>query len=241
MDKRITDFMTRLRQTSDFDQALTVATQGLENLGASTVVWWFGDPDNNNIWSTCPPSWFPYYFDQGYWLYDPLVRHCQSGVRPLVYGTEPAFTGQLHPRARQAFHETTEFGMHSGIQVPVRLGSGVASGGVNVGSHYSAPDLVRKFGEERLPVTHIMALLAHDHLAGLLGGTRVETEATLSPRQKEVLLWLAKGLNIEQIAERLGLTRITADIHIAKAREKLNAATREQALAIALRRGLITP
>jgi PAS domain S-box-containing protein len=57
---------------------------------------------------------------------------------------------------------------------------------------------------------------------------------TLSPREREVLGLLARGLTGEQIAERLVLSPETVRTHIRNAREKLGASTRVEAVTIAL-------
>jgi PAS domain S-box-containing protein len=56
----------------------------------------------------------------------------------------------------------------------------------------------------------------------------------LSPREREVLALLARGLTGEQIAERLVLSPETVRTHIRNAREKLGASTRVEAVTIAL-------
>ena len=62
-------------------------------------------------------------------------------------------------------------------------------------------------------------------------GRRVRT---LSPREREVLGLLARGLTGEQIAERLVLSPETVRTHIRNAREKLGASTRVEAVTMAL-------
>jgi PAS domain S-box-containing protein len=57
---------------------------------------------------------------------------------------------------------------------------------------------------------------------------------TLSPREREVLGYLARGLTGEQIAERLVLSPETVRTHIRNAREKLGASTRVEAVTTAL-------
>ena len=57
---------------------------------------------------------------------------------------------------------------------------------------------------------------------------------TLSPREREVLGLLARGLTGEQIAERLVLSPETVRTHIRNAREKLGASTRVEAVTMAL-------
>jgi DNA-binding NarL/FixJ family response regulator len=66
-----------------------------------------------------------------------------------------------------------------------------------------------------------------------------ERIGVLSPREREVLDLLAKGLNGEEVAERLVLSPETVRTHVRNAMEKLDASTRVHAVAIALRRGEI--
>ncbi|WP_171060501.1 helix-turn-helix transcriptional regulator [Poseidonocella sp. HB161398] len=61
----------------------------------------------------------------------------------------------------------------------------------------------------------------------------------LSGRERDVLCLLAAGLDNRRIAEKLGLAEVTVRMHLAKAREKMGAATREQALVLAMARGLL--
>lgn len=61
----------------------------------------------------------------------------------------------------------------------------------------------------------------------------------LSPRETEVISLLAKGMRTGQIGECLGIRCVTVDLHIRNARKKLNAATREQAVAIAVARDIV--
>lgn len=65
--------------------------------------------------------------------------------------------------------------------------------------------------------------------------TRVE----LTPREMGVLRELAAGKSNKEIAAALGIAEGTAKIHVARLYEKLGVSTRTEALAAALRRGLI--
>ncbi len=71
--------------------------------------------------------------------------------------------------------------------------------------------------------------------AGFLG----MTYGPLTGRERDVLSFLACGLDNQQIAERLGLAEVTVRMHMSKARRKMGAATREQALALAMARGML--
>ena len=63
---------------------------------------------------------------------------------------------------------------------------------------------------------------------------------TLTPREREVLRLAADGLSSEKIGERLFLSPQTVRGHVGNAMAKLQAHTRTQAVAIALRERLIT-
>ena len=69
---------------------------------------------------------------------------------------------------------------------------------------------------------------------------RTETdEIRLTGREREVLILLAQGLQLDEIAARLGIGSETVRTHVRKAGERLGAANRTHAVAIAIRRKLI--
>jgi len=61
----------------------------------------------------------------------------------------------------------------------------------------------------------------------------------LTDRERDVLIHLAEGLSHNEIGKRLGISGETVRTHVQKACERLGAATRTQAVATALRLGLI--
>ncbi len=63
----------------------------------------------------------------------------------------------------------------------------------------------------------------------------------LNDRQIRVLQLLIEGNNIGQIADELSLSRRMVDVYIHQIKALLDATTREQAVAIAIKRKLITP
>jgi DNA-binding NarL/FixJ family response regulator len=62
---------------------------------------------------------------------------------------------------------------------------------------------------------------------------------SLTQRELEVLKLLAEGLQHEEIGRRLGISSETVRTHLRKASDRLGASTRTQAVATALRLGLI--
>ena len=72
----------------------------------------------------------------------------------------------------------------------------------------------------------------------LRGGPR--RRGSLTERELDVLRLLAEGLPHEEIGRRLGIGSETVRTHLRKASERLGASTRTQAVATALRLGLIS-
>ncbi|HYL55265.1 MAG TPA: response regulator transcription factor [Gemmatimonadales bacterium] len=69
--------------------------------------------------------------------------------------------------------------------------------------------------------------------------SRPEPGASLTEREREVLALLAAGLPNRAIGARLGISEHTVKTYVAAILDELDAATRAEAVAIGLRRGLI--
>jgi DNA-binding NarL/FixJ family response regulator len=82
-------------------------------------------------------------------------------------------------------------------------------------------------GKKRIP-SEVAACLA-EHLG----------EEDLTPREMEVLRHAANGNRNRDIAEKLFISEETVKVHIKHIMEKLGASDRTQAVAVALRRGII--
>lgn len=57
---------------------------------------------------------------------------------------------------------------------------------------------------------------------------------TLTPREKEILIWLAKGVTNKEIARKLDLTESTIKVHVQNVLKKLNLHSRVQAAIYAI-------
>jgi DNA-binding NarL/FixJ family response regulator len=77
-------------------------------------------------------------------------------------------------------------------------------------------------------------------LAGVLASSDAAAKVTkLTQRERDVLRLLADGLSNEEIGKRLFISPETVRTHVRKAMSKLDADTRTQAVATALRQSLI--
>lgn len=84
--------------------------------------------------------------------------------------------------------------------------------------------------------------LAPEATQALIQATRYPAETVgfdLTEREREVLALMAQGLNNNQIAEKLVVSLSTAKFHVSSVLSKLGAATRTEAVAIALQNKLV--
>jgi len=85
--------------------------------------------------------------------------------------------------------------------------------------------------------------LAPEAAQALIQATRLPAEKVgfdLTKREKEVLALMVEGLNNNQIAERLVVSRSTAKFHVSSVLTKLGASSRTEAVATALKHKLVT-
>ena len=78
-------------------------------------------------------------------------------------------------------------------------------------------------------------------VAGASGTSRAGDVEALTPRQREVLLLIAKGLSNSEIEAELGITRATCRSHITALLARLNARDRAQLVIAAYEAGLVSP
>jgi len=88
-----------------------------------------------------------------------------------------------------------------------------------------------------------LAVLDPHDLEGLLAASSPAPSSAensvLTPRELEVLGMLAEGAANKHIAWKLGISEHTVKFHVASILGKLNAATRTEAVAIGMRKGMI--
>ncbi len=78
-----------------------------------------------------------------------------------------------------------------------------------------------------------------DQGTGTARDTIRETEATISPREGEVLQLVAQGATNKEIADALFISDNTVKTHLRNIMEKLHLANRSQAAAYAVKKGLV--
>ena len=90
-------------------------------------------------------------------------------------------------------------------------------------------------------LSRLVARMPRAVSAGGSGSTRADAVEALTPRQREVLLLIARGLSNSEIEAELGITRATCRSHITALLARLSARDRAQLVIAAYESGLINP
>ena len=243
MRTRLVQFLDRLNAAQTLDAAWTEMVSHARANGVEWVHYGYeGSPAcSTTTWprlSSLPDSWLQHYADRGFSLADSGAAHCRRSVDPILAG--PEFTepdgSDLH---RQFLEDCRELGVRSEIVFPLRSLPGARLGGMAAATRFRRAE-ARRWAAAMLPELRVAVQCADVRLLQLARAQEAEA-VRLSPREREALLWLAAGLRNDRIAERMGITNPTVELHLANARRKLGAATREQALVRALVFGLVVP
>ena len=184
--------------------------------------------------SAYPTGWKDRYLDQGYVHIDPVVRRIKRDLSPFLWSEASPFVQEEHSaQIKKMFGEAGEFRLKAGLAVPLITLEGTAAT-VSLGGE--AVDLP----PEARGMISMISTFAIARAIGLRDKERKRQGPMLTPREVECLRWAADGKSEWEISVILNVSEHTADKHLANAHRKLGAASRAQAVANALRWGLIS-
>ncbi len=187
-----------------------------------------------------PDEWMQRYLENEYMQFNAAVHHCFKSTTPLLWADlfADADAGNLGNRISSMHYEARDFGLKLGVTIPVRDIKG-GKGGISFSGSAEMSEIEHvTLWRSNGPMFELYADLFH---AFCDRQTLFNNQYELSPRERECLLWLAKGKRTKQIASILGIHIKTIDKQIHAAKRKLNATTTPQAIAKAMALGLITP
>jgi len=243
MDNRIIDFLTGLEKHKTADGVFDATCDFFHAEGFNLVSHGYLDGGGENaehkkMRIVGPGSLKQFYFEHGH-KYDPMRFKTSVGLDPFLTGPDFADRERDGDVYINGMNQVREFGISCGFAIPLRATDTGDTGRFLTASELPGKDLAALYGEKR-KIYQLAVLLADQRLRALPAQWQLD-KIGLSPRERECLLWLAKGLRTDRISDRLGIASSTVNLHFTNARRKLGAATREQALAIAVHLGIIEP
>lgn len=166
--------------------------------------------------------------------HDPIVAENFKTYR-LQYWADTFRQQTFTPQTHQIISLAEDYGFRK-TSHGVGYGHGVLAQRGNLASFFCYHGLERSRRTEEI-LTH---LIPHFHEALCrTGGATAQNRCDVTPREREILHWLAQGKSTWDISVILNISERTVKFHVGNLLQKLNASTRAHAVAIALEQGLL--
>ncbi len=177
-----------------------------------------------NAW---PAAWSDRYREKKFFLEDPVSRAAFTSSRQFRW-SEARGLYPSTPVTRQIEGEAKDLGLVDGIAFPVFDPSNwQAVVSLSADHALDLPD-------KDYALVYMMAAIAQGKVSELLGDQR-QSSAVLTPRERDVLTWLAHGKTRSETADILRVSVGTVKTHVEHINDKLGTANTMQAIARAVR------
>jgi DNA-binding CsgD family transcriptional regulator len=211
-------FMKKLTEFNDFKTFMVL------NLPPPTSP----ELSGNTIITNWPPELTTLFDREGLTQTSFLLQHLRRSSLPFTYDLE---NGPAEGNSERIGEIFGRFGIPRGAYFPVHDASGTR-GAIAFGGMRPVPS-AQQMMELMYVSIHVFARLAEFRKADMRSGE------VLTDRETDCLNWTAAGKTSAEIAEILGLSEHTVNHYLNRAAKKLDTVNRTQAVAKALRVGLI--
>ncbi len=237
--ERTLDFVQRLQGLTQYDDICREIMAELKWFGFSCVTSFTipgpGCQLKDSIWlNNRPAEYVERYAEKNYVIHDPVVKELRRTMRPYSWG-DVREGRDLKKAERTIIDEGREFDAHDGLIIPIVSLSGSRALFSPCGRD---PDLTPR----ARAALEIIGIYSHQALTrAILQRQREEAPHTpLTPREREILQWVAVGKTDEEIADILAISTTTVTSHVENAKQKLDAFRRTYAVVQAIRLGEIS-
>ncbi len=192
------------------------------------------------VFTTLPLEWMAIYDRKAYVEVDPRIQLVYDNTMPAIWDQ-----GTVRGKSRRTdefLDDAAQFGICSGLAFTLH---DVNHHGIMIAFNSKRPEIdpvryemIQRNLGELLLFGHsfnemFMRTVVECGLPSRMKG------APLSQRERQVLRLLAGGRTTDYVGNQLGITARTVQFHLGSIRAKLDAATREEAVALAVKTGVI--
>ena len=242
---RIADFIERSNAAASVDELFQLFQSAVAGYGYDRICFAAATPPAQRSLDTaptgpalavkCPADWVTHYLQNRYHEIDPVLLSAPVRRQPYFWSALLK-SERLSPKQKTVLNESEDAGMRNGLTVPIHGPRG-ESFLISFAGDGPSGD-----GGAFLGHLHILSTqfyLAFSHV-GQLPCDLVD-DIRLTERERECLSWTARGKSAWAVSMILGVSEHTINFYLKSAMKKLGTTNRVQAVAQAVRRGLISP
>jgi DNA-binding CsgD family transcriptional regulator len=242
MESGLTQFLDRMQGYGDVDALQGALSDRLSEMGFSRFSYHmirpFDGPRVPLVITNYPKDWARRYTDEDYVNLDPTISEAGRSCVPFRW-SDVSGRRVTTAKQRRMMKEVAEFGLAQGGTVPVH-GPGAALAAVSVASDRSSTEFDRLWAVHKHEL-HLIACYTHETVAKRLGPDSSKAFFQLSPRERECLLWAARGKTAWETSVILGTSERTVVFHFENATRKLGVHSKLHAVVKGIMMGLIVP
>ncbi|MQW89082.1 LuxR family transcriptional regulator [Sinorhizobium saheli] len=179
-----------------------------------------------------PDGWQERCLEMGYERIAPVIKESRMGAGTIRWSDVYSDAGTTEYE-RRMFDEAATFGLRSGITVPLRGPRGSCSI-MSFARHCEREFQSRTIAYLQLAATHFHLRVANDANLNV-----VQKIPALSSREKECVLWVARGKSSWDIGVIMRISENTVNFHIKNVMRKLETSSRTVAAIKAITLGII--
>jgi LuxR family quorum sensing-dependent transcriptional regulator len=182
--------------------------------------------------NTRPEEYSLRYVSKNYIEIDPIVTELRRTVRMFSW-SDVRNNRSLSKSEQWIIEEGSDFDLHDGLTIPIPTASGMLDVFSPCGSQ---PNLSQRARQ----ALDVICTYAHKALRlSVIEKTRQAPHPALTPREREIMKWVAVGKTDDEIGTILSVSADTVHSHLKNAMRKLDAGRRAYAVVQALRFGEI--
>ena len=245
--RSLMDFSEQVQKAHSFEDLIARSNRYFGALGATALNCGMFESETSamiGMSSNMKADWLEQYVAEDMAASDPIAAHFGRKDHAAAIGWGDPDRMPDRPDERGVYFAASAAGYRNMLLVPVKPEGQAFTTAVAFFNDMADPE-ARRYAVENggliMLAGSMMGLRAVQLFSrGAEGRNWLALQRSpLSPRELEVLKWLARGLRTDQIAYQLDLRPVTIHMHLRSARKKLGARTREQMMAQAALRGFL--
>lgn len=235
------DFVGRAESAPDLEELRTVFKTALEDFGVPnfSMVAMLAEREGETRVPTVllrrtDNGWAANYWEKGHFNVDPAIHGAIT--QPFAFSWTDIENGRMPKDLRNLFAEIRDaMPIDGGHVIPTHDEEGFAG---FIALYHEDRELTVAV-KQAIKLMALFAIERAKELHTLKGINAAMLVCPLSPRQRQMLAYVAEGKSDWDISHILGLAQSTVNEHIEKAKDALGVRTRAQAVALCVKRGWI--
>ena len=230
------------------EEILALTANYLARYGISGFNYFNSDPTDQDLkttkvsfHTTLPTEWLQDYQERGYDYVDHMAEHYRLGRRsPILAGPElKKYFPKLRDDQKVVMNHGAEAGLLSGVSLPVASLASIETdiSGFTLCSLDNGDKFMKMLRQHGFEIGLFLNAVHQN-----IGNKFIAKAAgfkSLSPREKDCLKYMAKGMRISALAYKLKISEVTVNFHLRNIRKKLKSRTVTEAVAKAIKYEMI--